>query len=264
MELAKAGPAMPNIEGRSAVITGAGSGIGRAMALVFAEQGAQVLVNDIIAERAHETVEMIEKKGGKAIAAVADIADEDAVAGFVDTAMKQWGKIDILCNNAGIMDEISFVENVSTELFNRVFAVNVTGTFFVSRAVLPHMRKAQQGSIVNTASVAGLRGAAAGATYVASKHAVVGLTRSIAWSHANEGIRCNAICPGAIDTNITNGKGLDAFDQEGLSRAGPVMALCERASGPEAIANTALFLASDAAYYVNGAILPVDGGWMAG
>ena len=93
---------------------------------------------------------------------------------------------------------------------------------------------------------------------------MVGLTRSVAWSHANEGIRCNAICPGAIATNITGGRGLEAFDQTGLARTLPVMALCERASEPQAIANTALFLASDAAFYVNGVIMPVDGGWFAG
>src|SRR3546814_20744099 len=96
---------------------------------------------------------MIEKDGGKAVAAIADIADETAVGSFVDAAMRHWGKIDILCNNAGIMDEISLIEDVSTELWNRVFAVNVTGTFFVSRAVLPHMRQREKGVIVNTASV---------------------------------------------------------------------------------------------------------------
>src|SRR3546814_7854988 len=119
------------------------------MALTFARAGAEVMVNDIIATRADETVAMIEKDGGKAVAAIADIADETAVGSFVDAAMRHWGKIDILCNNAGIMDEISLIEDVSTELWNRVFAVNVTGTFFVSRAVLPHMRQREKGVIVN-------------------------------------------------------------------------------------------------------------------
>src|SRR3546814_4175800 len=114
------------------------------MALTFARAGAEVMVNDIIATRADETVAMIEKDGGKAVAAIADIADETAVGSFVDAAMRHWGKIDILCNNAGIMDEISLIEDVSTELWNRVFAVNVTGTFFVSRAVLPHIRQREK------------------------------------------------------------------------------------------------------------------------
>lgn len=253
-----------DLTGRCAIVTGAGSGIGRAIALTLARSGAEVMVNDIIGERAEETVAMIAAAGGNALASVADIADENAVAGFVSDAVQRWGRIDILCNNAGIMDKIEFVEDVSTELWNRVFAVNVTGQFFVMRAALPHMRKAGKGAIVNTVSIAGLRGAAAGATYVASKHALAGLTKSVAWSHGNEGIRCNGICPGAIDTNITNGQGLEAFDEQGLARAWPVMALCERASGPQAIANAALFLVSDAAYYINGVMLPVDGGWMAG
>src|SRR3546814_21170843 len=125
---------------------------------------------------------MIEKDGGKAVAAIADIADETAVGSFVDAAMRHWGKIDILCNNAGIMDEISLIEDVSTELWNRVFAVNVTVTFFVSRTVLPHIRQREQGVIVNTASLPGLRGGAPGGPSVVSKPSGVGITPRIAGS----------------------------------------------------------------------------------
>src|SRR3546814_12618610 len=121
---------------------------------------------------------MIEKDGGKAVAAIADIADETAVGSFVDAAMRHWGTIDILCNNAGIMDEIYLIEDVSTELWNRVFAVNVTGTFFVPPAVLLHMRQRDKGVIVDTASVAGLGGGAAGSTSVGSKHMGGGCTPS--------------------------------------------------------------------------------------
>lgn len=256
-------PATIDLTGRTAIVTGSGSGIGRSTALNFARQGAEILVNDIIAERAHETVDLIEKEGGKAFAVVADISDEVAVAALVADAVGRWGRIDILVNNAGIMDEISFLEDVSTALWTRVFEVNVNGVFFMLRAVLPHMRAAGKGAIVNIASEAGLRGGAAGGTYVASKHAVVGLTRSTAWNHSQEGIRCNAICPGAIETNISGGKGFDAFDPKGLARALPVMALCEQPAPPQAIANAALFLVSDAAFYVNGLIMPVDGGWYA-
>jgi len=256
--------ATADLSGRSAIITGAGSGIGRAMALTMARSGAEILVNDIIAERVAETVALIEQAGGKALGAVGDVSIEADVQAFVDAAMTRWGKIDILCNNAGIMDDMSFLEDTSTDLWRRIFAVNVDGVFFAARAVLPHMRKAGKGAIVNTASVAGLRGGAAGGAYVASKHAVVGLTRSIAWSHGTEGVRCNAICPGAIETNITGGRGLEAFDPTGLARTLPVMALCEKAAGPQAIANVALFMASDAAFYMNGVVMPVDGGWMAG
>jgi NAD(P)-dependent dehydrogenase (short-subunit alcohol dehydrogenase family) len=253
-----------DLSGRSAIVTGAGSGIGRAMALTFARNGADVMVNDIVAQRAEETVAMIRQAGGSAVVNVGDVADETTAQGFVAETLKLWGKIDILCNNAGIMDKIELVQDVETDFWNRVFAVNVNGAFFGMRAVLPHMRARQSGAIVNTCSVASLRGGAAGATYIASKHAIAGLTQSVAWSHGREGIRCNGICPGSVETNITGGLGLDAYNPEGLALALPVMSLCDRLVGPQAMANAALFLVSDAAYHVNGVLLPVDGGWMAG
>lgn len=252
-----------DFSGRVVMITGAGSGMGRVMAHDFAKAGANVLVNDIIAERAHATVAEITEAGGTAVAAVADISDEAAVEAFVRDTITRWGKIDVLCNNAGIMDKINLPAETSTETWNRVMAVNVTGYFFVTRSVLPHMLERKVGSIINTASIAGIRGGAAGLAYVASKHAVVGLTRNIAFMHGADGIRCNAICPGAIATNIMNGQGLEAFDQAGLAKTMPVMALA-RISGPQVIADTAFFLASDAAQFINGAIIPVDGGWAAG
>ena len=253
-----------DLSGRSAIVTGAGSGIGRAIALTFARNGADVLVNDIDAERAEETVAMISQAGGNAVVNVGDVADEATAHAFVAEAIKHWGKIDILCNNAGIMDKIELVQDVAADFWSRVFAVNVNGPFFGMRAALPHMRERKSGAIVNTCSVASLRGGAAGATYVASKHALAGLTQSVAWSHGREGIRCNGICPGAVETNISGEQGLGGFNKEGLALARPVMALCDRRVGPQAMANAALFLVSDAAYFVNGVLLPVDGGWMAG
>lgn len=247
-------------KGRVVIVTGAGSGMGRVMARDFAAAGADVLVNDIIAERTHATVQEIHEAGGSAVAAVADISDEAAVEAFVTDAVARWGKIDVLCNNAGIMDRLQLPEDTSTEMWNRVLTVNLTGQFFVTRAVLPHMLARKSGSIVNTASAAGLRGGTAGLAYVASKHAMVGLTRNIAWMHQHDGIRCNAICPGAIETGILNGQSLeDAFDPAGFAKAMPMMAL-GRIAGPDAIANLAVFLASDAAFFINGAAIPVDGG----
>jgi len=253
-----------DLGGRTAIITGAGSGIGRAMALTFARAGAKVLVNDIIGERAHATVAAVQEAGGNAAAAVADIADEEAVNAFVREAAERWGRIDVLCNNAGIMDRIHLPADTPTDLWNRVMAVNVTGQFFVTRAVLPHMLARKSGAIVNTASVAGLRGGAAGLVYTASKHAMIGLTRNIAWVHGPDGIRCNAICPGPTETNITGGEELGFFSPVGLARAMPVMNLADRSTSPQVMADTALFLASDGAAYINGATIPVDGGWMAG
>jgi NAD(P)-dependent dehydrogenase (short-subunit alcohol dehydrogenase family) len=251
------------LKGRSAAVTGAGSGIGRAIATTLARAGARVTVADINRAGLDETVALIEAEGGSALASVIDVSNEHAVYGMINDTVSRWGSLDILCNNAGIMDRMSFAPDVTTELWNRVFAVNVNGPFFAIRAALPHMRERKYGVIINTASVAGLRGAAAGVAYVASKHAVVGITRSVAWSHANEGIRCNAICPGGVETNMTS-RGLEAFDQAGLARILPVISLCERMTSPQVIADVALFLTSDSAAYVNGVVMPVDGGWMAG
>lgn len=264
MKFEEKGESRVDLTGRTAIITGAGSGIGRAMALTFARSGARVLINDILSDRAHETAQMVEKAGGDGTAHVADVADEHAVRAMVSAAVERWGRIDILCNNAGVMDAVEMIEDVSTDEWNRLLNNNLSGVFFMLRAVIPQMRAQKSGAIINTASIAALRGASAGPAYTASKHAVVGLTRNVAWTHAEDGIRCNAICPGVIDTNIMAGRTLDDFHKEGLARCRPIMMANQHSSGPQAIANAALFLASDAAYFVNGAIMPVDGGWMAG
>jgi NAD(P)-dependent dehydrogenase (short-subunit alcohol dehydrogenase family) len=253
-----------NLAGRVAIVTGAGSGIGRAMAKQLASAGASVVVNDIIDTRAHETAALIADAGGTAVAAVADISDEQAVESFVKKTAERFGRIDVLCNNAGIMDEMSEPAATPTGIWNRVLAVNITGYFFVTRAVLPYMLARKSGSIINTASEAGIRGGAAGLAYVVSKHGVVGLTKNVAWAHRLDGIRCNAICPGAVETNITAGRGFEMFDQAGVARLMPVLQLAEKIAQPDQMASVALFLASDAASFVNGAIIPADGGWAAG
>ncbi|TXK44000.1 SDR family oxidoreductase [Nonomuraea sp. C10] len=196
-----------------------------------------------------------------AVAVAADVGDERAVAALVESAISAYGRIDALFNNAGIIDDMALPADISLELWDRVLRVNLTGTFLVTRAVLPHMLRAGRGAIVNTASEAGVRGGAAGAAYTASKHGVVGMTRSVAWAYAKDGIRCNAILPGATLTGIADGA---TFDPTGAARLSPVLALGDQLARPEQMADAALFLASDAASFVNGAIVPVDGGWSAG
>ncbi|UBU18980.1 SDR family NAD(P)-dependent oxidoreductase [Nonomuraea gerenzanensis] len=242
---------------RVALVTGAGSGIGRAMAVAFAKAGARVVACDVNEDNARETASAI---GDQAVAVAADISAEPSVAALVETAISTYGRIDVLCNNAGIMDTMALPADIPLELWERVLRVNLTGTFLVTHAVLPHMLRQGGGAIVNTASEAGIRGGAAGAAYTASKHGVVGLTKSVAWAYAKDGIRCNAILPGPTMTNIADGT---SFDPTGAARLGPVLALGERLAQPEQMADAALFLASDAASFINGAIVPVDGGWSA-
>ncbi|NUR61720.1 MAG: glucose 1-dehydrogenase [Catenulispora sp.] len=243
---------------RVALVTGAGSGIGRAMAVAFAKAGARVVVCDIHADSAASTAADI--GGNLAVAVPADIADQDSVAALVDAAIGAYGRIDVLCNNAGIMDTMALPADTTVEQWERVLRINLTGTFLVTHAVLPHMLRQGGGAIVNTASEAGIRGGVAGVAYTASKHGVVGLTKSVAWAYAKDGIRCNALLPGPTMTNIATAA---TFDETGLNRLAPVLALGESIARPEQMADAALFLASDAASFVNGAIVPVDGGWAA-
>ncbi|MDR8414804.1 glucose 1-dehydrogenase [Nonomuraea sp. 3-1Str] len=245
------------LDDRVALITGAGSGIGRAMAVTFAKAGARVVVCDIDADGAARTAADI---GDAALPATADIGDEASVTALVETAISAYGRIDVLCNNAGIMDTMALPAEIPLALWERVLRVNLTGTFLVTHAVLPHMLRQGRGAIVNTASEAAVRGGAAGAAYTASKHGVAGLTRSVAWAHAKDGIRCNAILPGPTMTGIATAA---SFDPTGAARLAPVLALGERIAQPEQMADAALFLASDAASFINGALVPVDGGWSA-
>lgn len=248
---------MSTFDGKVGLVTGAASGIGRAMAVALAKAGARVVVCDLDEDGARRTAREI---GDAAVAAPADISDESSVAALVETAIDAHGRVDVLFNNAGIVDTMALPADIPPEQWERVLRINLTGTFLVTHAVLPYMLRQGGGAIVNTASEAGVRGGAAGAAYTASKHGVVGLTRSVAWAYAKDGIRCNAILPGPTATGIAANV---SFDPAGAARLGPVLALGERMAQPEQMADAALFLASDAASFVNGAIVPVDGGWSA-
>ncbi|MFJ8109575.1 SDR family NAD(P)-dependent oxidoreductase [Streptomyces sp. NPDC096132] len=248
------------LEGRSVVVTGAGSGIGRATALAFAAEGARVLVADLNADGAQAVVKEIEEAGGTAAAVTGDLSEQAVVDEVTATAVERFGGVDVLVNNAGIMDRMSALADVSDAEWERVVRVNLTAPFLLTRAVLPHMLAAGKGAIVSTASEAGLRGSAAGAAYTASKHGVVGLTKSLAVMYRGKGIRANAIAPGGTKTAIV----VDA-DQaaHGPAALGPHFVNVGRLAEPEEQAAAIVFLASDAASNINGVVLPVDDGWSA-
>ncbi|QNP61534.1 SDR family NAD(P)-dependent oxidoreductase [Streptomyces genisteinicus] len=246
--------------GRSVIVTGAGSGIGRAAALAFAAQGDRVVVADLNAAGATAVAGEIEAAGGVAVAVAGDLSEQAVVDRVTSTAVERFGGVDVLVNNAGIMDSMSAAADVSDAEWERVIRVNLTAPFLLTRAVLPHMLAAGRGAVVNTASEAALRGSAAGAAYTASKHGVVGLTKSLAVMYRGRGIRANAVCPGGTATGIAVQADPAAH---GPAVLGPHFVNLGRVSQPEEQAAAILFLASDAASNVNGAILPVDDGWSA-
>ncbi|GHH43963.1 SDR family NAD(P)-dependent oxidoreductase [Streptomyces candidus] len=246
--------------GRSVIVTGAGSGIGRAAALAFAAQGDRVVVADLNAEAADSVVRDIEQAGGTAVAVTGDLSDQAVVGRVTAMAVERFGGVDVLVNNAGIMDSMSALADVSDAEWERVIRVNLTAPFLLARAVLPHMLAKGRGAIVNTASEASLRGSAAGAAYTASKHGVIGLTKSLAVMYRKNGLRANAICPGGTATAISLQADRTAH---GPTALGPHFVNLGRISQPEEQAAAILFLASDAASNINGAVLPVDDGWSA-
>jgi NAD(P)-dependent dehydrogenase (short-subunit alcohol dehydrogenase family) len=251
------------LQGKVAVITGAGSGIGRAMATRFAAEGASIVAADWNAQRLDEVVASLRASGGTAVGARGNIAEQATAEGLIELAISTYGRLDILCNNAGVMDYMQGVGELSDDIWRRVLSINLDGPMFASRKAIPHMIAQGNGSIINTASTAGISGAAAGAAYTASKHALVGLTRNTAWMYASKGIRCNAICPGGTATNIAETMPADRMDAEGSARAGAYAALIPAFLDPGDIANLAFFLASDESRHINGAIIPADAGWTA-
>jgi len=248
------------LENNSVVVTGAGSGIGRAAALRFAAEGARVVVADLDAERAEAVAREIEAAGGSAVAVPGDLCEQAVVDRVVRTAVDSFGGLDVLVNNAGIMDSMSATADVSDAEWERVMRVNLTAPFLLTRAALPHMLARGKGAIVNTASEASLRGSAAGTPYTVSKHGVVGLTRSVAVMYRDAGIRANAVAPGGTRTNLV----VDvAPDSHGPTVMASYMHNIGRVADPDEQAAAIVFLASDAASDINGVILPVDNGWSA-
>jgi NAD(P)-dependent dehydrogenase (short-subunit alcohol dehydrogenase family) len=243
------------------LVTGAASGIGRSTALRLGADGAAVACLDIDADGLTATVDRL---GHGAFGIAADITDADAVEGALTAAATQLGGLDAVANVAGVGDFSGDVTQTPTAEWDRVLAVNLTGTYLVSRAAIPHLRAAGGGSVVNVSSQYGLVGCLASPAYCASKAGVVGLTRAMALDHAGDGIRVNCVCPGPVDTPMLwAGEGQpDAADRESARTAGRNLAA--RSGRPDEIAATIAFLLSDQVGFMTGSIVTVDGGWTAG
>jgi NAD(P)-dependent dehydrogenase (short-subunit alcohol dehydrogenase family) len=248
-------PSTHRFGGKTAIVTGAGSGIGRATAIQLATEGAAVACLDVVVDSLDETVEALATLGGKAVAFTCDVTDEDQVRRTVDQAASQLGRPSVLCNVAGI-GGFEHTTDLSLERWNRMLAVNLTGPFLTARSTLPYLLDGG-GSIVNVASTAGLIGSAYSAAYCSSKGGVVMLTKALANEYAHRGVRVNAVAPGGVDTPLLKDFGLpEGADPKLLLK---IMSKMGYAS-PAQIASAILFLASEESGYTTGAILPVDGG----
>jgi NAD(P)-dependent dehydrogenase (short-subunit alcohol dehydrogenase family) len=251
------------LDGKVAVVTGAGSGMGRAMAQLFAVQGAKVVAAEWHPATLKEAVDQITASGGEITGVEGDVSSQADCERIIDTAVQTYGRLDILCNNAGVMDVNQGVAELDNAMWERVLGINLNGPMYLSRKAVPIMVAQGSGSIVNTASVAGLGGGAAGAAYTTSKHGLIGLTRNTAFVYGPDGVRCNAIAAGAVETNIMQSVDAEKMDPKGSARFNTWYAAIPGQLQALDIANLALFLASDEAKMINGAIIPADAGWTA-
>ena len=249
------------LENKVVVVTGASSGVGREIALRFAKEGAKVVAVARRAERLAALEEQSKDFAGEIVAYAGDISLEETNEKMIDFAIEKFGKFDVLVNNAGLMDNFAPAENLDTELLERLMRVDVYGPAWATRkAVRVFMENENGGNIVNIASIAGLCGGKSGCAYTMAKHAVIGLTKNTAFNYRLNKIRCNAICPAGINTEMTDPALFATADQKGLGAAMLAMHFGTRSAEAFEIADIALFLASDEAAVVSGAIVTADSG----
>lgn len=251
------------LENRVAVITGAGSGMGRATAELFAREGASIVVADVDATGAAKTVETIHASGGKAVASITNVTNAAQVEAMINLAIETYGRIDILHNNAGVII-VKFLEDTSEEEWDWVLGVNLKSIFLAVKFAVPHMKKQGGGCIINTASTGSFMGQYMTPAYIASKGAVLLLTKTLALDYVKFNIRVNCICPGAVDTPMLRRHFEKSPDPELAARREKDLVPIGRFLATEEIAEGALYLASDAARSVTGTSLVIDGGSLAG
>ena len=254
---------MFSLAGKTALVTGAGSGIGAAIAETFATAGAVVIVADVNALGGNATVETITRAGGQALFAALNVTDEAACVTLAERVQAQHGPLDILVNNAGI-GHVGTILTTSGNDFDRLYAINVRGTFNVTKAFLPAMIAAGRGSVINLSSTAGLEGLRDRLAYGVTKHAITGLTRCLALDHATTGVRINCLCPGRVETPFVKARLAEYPDPEAAYREMCGSQANGRMGQPKEIAAAALYLASDESSFVTGSALSIDGGWTAG
>lgn len=249
------------LENKVAVVTGASSGVGRALALLFASEGAKVVAVARRKERLLELENLAKDLNGEIVAFEADISVEENNYAMINFAIEKFGKFDILINNAGLMDNFAPVDELDTELMKKLMAVDVYGPAWATKkAVQVFLNNENGGSIVNISSIAGICGGKSGCAYTMAKHAVMGLTKNTAFNYRNNKIRCNAICPGGINTEMVDPSLFANASQKGLQSAMLAMNFGVRNAEAIEIAQIALFLASDEAAVVNGAVVTGDSG----
>ncbi|HYL62426.1 MAG TPA: SDR family oxidoreductase [Candidatus Methylomirabilis sp.] len=250
---------MTRLAGKVALVTGGGTGIGKAIALAFAREGAKVAVAGRRREKLQETVLQMEKQGGDGLAIVCDVSKAQDAQRAVHETAKNFGKLNVLVNNAGVL-HVATIEGTSEEEWDRLMRINLKGPFLMCRAALPEFRKAGSGAIVNVGSVLGLVGMKDRAAYCASKGGVTLLTKAMAVDHAHDHVRVNCICPSIVETELV--QGLFASSEEGKAlRAARVSQIpIGRMGRPEDVAEMAVFLASDESSWLTGAAIPLDGG----
>jgi len=249
---------MGRLEGKSVIITGAGSGIGRAASLLFTKEGAKLIAVDRT-DAVHEVAAEVKKAGGTADALTADAGSEKDVIAFIDRALKNYGKLDAIWANAGVSGGLVPLADQTVEHWQEVLRVNLIGPFLAIKHSIPHMTQQGFGSIICTASVAGLKAGASGHPYGASKAGVISLVQTTAYSLSGTGVRINAVCPGLIETGMTKPI-FDRAKERGTSDKIGQLNPLKRPGQPHELAAMGLFLASDEASYVNGQAIPVDGG----